>query len=139
MEPRTTVPSYADADMAVAQMEPVTVTIPIGSMNPGTNAVVTAKQGLLKIQNLNLASYDTGHILITNLAPTTVPANLMVGHIAHQIVSNQGNPQVGVLQSGQAYTGLSLQLTTTVYALATVAAGNMVVTGTALLLGTGTS
>jgi hypothetical protein len=131
---RGVLPSYATSEMSLSQTETITITIPVGALASAANAVVSGSQNFSIINSIRLANHDTGQVLLTNVSVSS-PPNTFAGHPSLQVTSLQGNPPSGQLASGQGYTRLGVSAKVTVYATAASAAGNVVITATALLLG----
>jgi hypothetical protein len=127
-------PSFADSTFCIAGIEPITVTITTPALSAGASQVVSQTQGFSDIAAVNLAKYDVGHFVVTNVSAKP-PANILASHPQIQITSNQGNPPIGEFASGQSYTNLKLSVTCTVYATGAASAGTLTITGTAILLG----
>lgn len=131
---RSLLPSYGVAAQSIVGQERITVTIPIGSLASGASTTFNQTQYLANLNNITLASYDTGDILVMNVSVQS-PANTLIGHPTIQPVSNQGNPVSGQLNSGQSYIGIGINVSGSVYATGASSAGNIVVTAMVLLMG----
>lgn len=127
-------PSFAHRSQSVVLSEPVTVNLTVPSMVANTSQVLSATQGLNTIAAVSLSKYDLARIIFVNVSASQV-ANGIVSHPTIQLVSAQGNPQIGELAPGQAYSNLQVQITATVYAAGAVSAGTLTVTAQAFLLG----
>lgn len=127
-------PSFMQSTVQVGSVEPVTVSIATPQITANTTYVATGSQGLTRASAANLAPYDTGN-LVFSVMSVQAPTNTIASHPVVQIISAQGNPQVGVLASGQAYSGLTVSVSVTLYAVTTASAGTLTVQGNALLLG----
>lgn len=127
-------PSFATRAQSVVLSQPVTVNLAVPSMAGNTSQVLTQTQGLSAISAVSLSQYDLGRIIFVNVSASQV-ANGIVSHPTIQLTSAQGNPVIGELAPGQAYTKLSVTVTATVYATGAVSPGTLTITAQAFLLG----
>lgn len=127
-------PSYANGLVNIASLEPITISINTPAITAGNSATVTGSVGLQQATSVTLQPYDTGNIIFTNVS-VAPPANIMPGHPTLQVTSNQGNPVVGQLASGQSYNGIGLEATLTIFATANALAGLLTVTASVGVLG----
>ncbi len=119
----------------VVGAENVDVNLTVPALAAGASSTVTATQGLETINAVALASTDIGRTIIGNVSVSPLP-NVLPGHPEIAVSSNQGTPPSGEMRSGQAYTGLSLTVSCTVYAVTAATGGTMTLSATVLLLGT---
>lgn len=131
---RGILPSYADATQVIAAIEPLTITVATPALTINTTATVTQTMSLEDISSVNLAKFDTGHLIVTNVSAVP-PANTFASHPMIQIITSQGNPKVGVLSPGTDYSNMRVKVSCTVYATAAASAGTLTINATALLVG----